>query len=121
MKNEFLWLISSILLGAIGQCLLKLSVLKMDGVVFNWPNFLPVLAKIFTNSGIISGLIIFAASMILWLKVLSEMELSRAYPSVSLAYLVVFFFSVLFLGEKVTAWKLAGLACIIIGIYFIHH
>lgn len=120
MRNDYLWLISSIFLGAIGQCLLKLSVRKMGGIDLGWTNILPAITKIFTNSWIISGVILFVFSMILWLKAISEMELSKAYPTVSLTYLIVFLFSVLFLGEKISAWKLAGMACIIIGIFFIH-
>ncbi|WP_304541769.1 EamA family transporter [Desulforamulus aquiferis] len=61
----------------------------------------------------------YATSLVTWLKVLSTMELSLAYPMVSLGYVLVMVLSFLFLGETFTIHKLLGVAAVITGVMLI--
>lgn len=99
--------------------MLKLSVTKLGNIDLSLNHLLPMLVKIFTNGWLLLGLACFASSMILWLKVISTMELSRAYPSVSLSYVIVFIVSVILFKEGVSMEKIGGVLCIILGVFLL--
>lgn len=117
MGSNFVILLISILLGACGQLLLKFSVINMGGINLGWENLIPSLWSIFSNGWIILGVFCFASSMVLWLKVISNMELSRAYPSVSLSYVIVFVLSIVLFNEGITIAKIGGLISILLGVF----
>ena len=58
-------------------------------------------------------------SAILWVVVLSNVEVSMAYPMVSLGYVMVVIVSWLFLGESVGWLRTGGLLLIIGGVVMI--
>ena len=69
--------------------------------------------------------VIFIAQLINWLRVLELSDLSFSQPITSLSLVSVLAFSVLFLGERLDALKLLGIAFILAGVWFIsrgpHH
>jgi multidrug transporter EmrE-like cation transporter len=85
-----------------------------------WPSIPYALMRIFWNGWALSAIFCFVASMVLWIKVIASMELSRAYPSVSISYIMVFLFSVLFFKEAVSGSKLLGFSMILAGVFFLH-
>lgn len=120
MRTEFSYLIMSIVLGASGQLILKLASVSLKTVNLQFSALPHTILKVFTNGWILSGLLLFATSMLIWLKVISTMELSRAYPSVSLSYVIVFIFSILIFKEAITPLKIIGLLSICFGVYLMH-
>lgn len=115
-----LFLFSSIFLGAFGQILLKLGVNRIGQINLNRNELLVTVFHIFTNPWIITGILFFVSSMILWIKVISTMELSRAYPSVSLSYLIVFLVSIILFHETISFEKIIGLLFVSAGVYFLN-
>jgi drug/metabolite transporter (DMT)-like permease len=64
----------------------------------------------------IAGAALYALSFLLWLRVLSRMPLSVAYPSaisLTLAFSIVL--AVLCLGERLTPPRIAGIALVLTG------
>ncbi len=120
IKIDFLFLLTSILLGACGQILLKFAVGRLGPVILGWPEVFSTLIKIFLNGWVVLGITFFVASMVLWIRVISNMELSRAYPSVGLSYCLVFISSVVIFKETVNLNKIVGLISILFGVYFLH-
>jgi drug/metabolite transporter (DMT)-like permease len=59
---------------------------------------------------------LYIVSILLWLKGLSGISLSRAYPYQSLGYLLVFGLSYYFLNEKFSLVQIVGLLVICAGI-----
>ena len=119
MRVELVFLLVSIVLGSVGQVVLKYAVNGMGEINLNWPGVLNTLLRIFTNGWIVLGIFCFVTSMVLWIKVISDMELSKAYPSVSLSYLIVFFLSVALFKESVSSVKVAGIVLVSLGVYFL--
>ncbi|QBF83087.1 4-amino-4-deoxy-L-arabinose-phospho-UDP flippase [Shewanella maritima] len=66
-----------------------------------------------------AGLVCYALSMVCWIMALKHLPLSKAYPLLSLSYVIVYLAAVSFpwLGETVSATKLAGIGCILVGLY----
>jgi undecaprenyl phosphate-alpha-L-ara4N flippase subunit ArnE len=52
---------------------------------------------------------------------LRSIPLSVAYPTVAASYIVVLVASHLLFGEPLTVTSIAGVACIGLGIYLVHH
>lgn len=62
------------------------------------------------------GVLGYVINLSLWLYVLSQLELSKAYPMTSLAYIFTLFLGLFFLNEQITPLKLFGILLIIAGV-----
>ena len=71
---------------------------------------------ILTNYPLWIGLACHAVSTLLVVMALRDGELSLLYPVISLTYIWVIFISVLWLHEPLTAWKIAGVCLICLGV-----
>lgn len=65
------------------------------------------------------GLAVYVGSAIIYLKVLSEVPLSQAYPMVALSYALTMLAGVLWLNEPLVASRVAGAALVLIGVALI--
>jgi len=76
------------------------------------------LGKVAGSPLLISAGVAFVLAPFLWFLGLSRLELSAAYPAnVIMHLLLIFLFSTLFLGEMVTAKKLAGACLLLFSLY----
>lgn len=116
MKVDLAVALFSIVLGAVGQFVLKLGANQLPagggaaGFVLN----------LLKSPQIYLGLALFGASFVLWVWVLTRLDLSRAYPLLGLSHLIVLFLAFTVLKEPVTSGKLLGTALIILGVLLIN-
>lgn len=107
-------LVISILLGSLAQIFLKKGMLAVGNVgiadLLKAPERLIVVPWLYFGAGL------YAMSLLLWLVVLSKIELSRAYPMVSLGYLVTFIMGALLFRESVSLVKIGGLVLVMAGV-----
>lgn len=61
------------------------------------------------------GLGLYGLSVALWIRVLSKLELSAAYPFVGLGFLMTMAFGAMFLGEQVSLTRFAGTVLVALG------
>jgi len=106
-----------VLLNAFAQIALKKAVVDLPRM--DLAHLLPVLPSLFLKPMILLGLALYAASVVNWVVVLSRMEVSVAYPLMSLGYLVTFVLGVWLFNESVSVTKIAGLAVILVGVVLI--
>lgn len=66
-----------------------------------------------------AGLAAYGASALLWLRVLAEVEVSKAYPFVALAIVATMALGAIVLGESVPMLRIAGAALIVVGIVLV--
>jgi multidrug transporter EmrE-like cation transporter len=111
MKELSLILIS-VFLGAAGQIGFKYGALRI-------PDSGALLTKAITAWPIIVGLLLYGVSTILWIYVLRFVELSYAYPLISLGYVLVFLASYFLFNEPIGTMRLAGLILILAGIILV--
>lgn len=106
----------SILLGSIAQYFLKIGIssISMDN-----KKIIMILIEIITNLPFIGGILCYGLSMIFWLHVLSKLELSKAYPLVSLGYIFTLLLGYFLLHENINNYKILGVIFIIIGVILI--
>ena len=62
------------------------------------------------------GVVLYGASAVLWLWVLSRLDVSLAYPLVSLGFVVTMALGVLWLGEPFSWLRVAGCTLIVVGV-----
>lgn len=107
----------NIILGVAGQFLIKFGVNRVGG--FEELGLLKFLIQSFLSPFIFSGLALYGFSAVLWVILLSKIDLSVAYPALSLGYVLILLVSSLFLGEQVSILRFAGVLLIIAGIVFV--
>ena len=109
---QYLAALISISLGAVAQYFFKMGV----NAVSNKSIGIVELIKFgVTNLYIWSGLFSYGFSLLLWFYVLSKMELSRAYPLVSLGYVFTMILGYFLLNESITFPKVVGIILIVGG------
>lgn len=118
MKNIEL-ILMSILFAITGELLLKKGMLVIGSISLNIIEIIPNLFKMFTNPYIIAGFFIYGTSAYLWLVVLSRVDLSLAYPMISLGYVLVALMSLILFKENVSLMRWAGIFVICLGVFLI--
>ena len=116
---DFVAIFVSIVLAVVGQLLLKVGMLRVGKFSFGISNLVHQYTRILLNPFVIAGLFAFFISMLIWLYVLSRMELSFAYPFVALNYVLILFGSYFLFKETITPLKIVGVTVIVIGVYLV--
>ncbi len=118
-RFDLLAIFVSVALAVVGQLLLKMGMLRVGKFSFNISTLVHQYARILLNPFVIAGLFGFFVSMLIWLYVLSRMELSFVYPFVALNYVLILFGSYFLFKETITPLKIVGVVVIIIGVYLV--
>jgi len=102
------------IIGAFASILLKKGAVKFH-LKFNFDGIINLL----TNWNIVFGGILYFLSMVGFIYLLKQQELSILYPLTSISYIFVTIFSVWLLKEKINFYKILGIALIIIGVWMV--
>jgi drug/metabolite transporter (DMT)-like permease len=109
------FILFTVFTNAAAQLMLKHGMMSLGQITFSSGTFLQKLFQIVFNPWVFSGLSTFVISMASHLYVLSKVDLSYAYPFLSLAYVVVAVLAWLLFKEDLGGLKIAGIAFICIG------
>ena len=77
-----------VLLNAGAQLLLKQGTRRIGYFDFNWANLIPVGLQAAANPFILAGLASYVISVVVWIMVLSRVDVGYAYPMLSVGYIV---------------------------------
>lgn len=119
MFRPFLLLLVAICFTVTGELLLKQGMNKVGVLSLHPSSILPMLWRTFTTPQILIGFVFVFSASIFWLAVISRVELSYAYPMLSLGYVLVVLASWVVLGENVTLTRILGTLIIIGGVFVI--
>lgn len=115
------FILFTVLTNAAAQLMLKYGMMTLGPVSFASVNPVLKVIQIVFSPWIFAGLCTFVISMASHLYVLSKVELSFAYPFLSLAYVAVAVFAYLLWREDLNAYRIAGIAFICVGTVLIAH
>ncbi len=109
---DYLLIFIVVMLTSTGQVLQKLGA---ERGLKNAEGLAQSIRALFQWEIILSGICL-ASAVAVWLIVLYRMEVSKAFPFVSLGFIVILFFAHYFLQEKITWQRWLGVLFIVAGI-----
>lgn len=115
----FALILCGVLLNASAQLLLKAGMNQIGHFEFTFANAMPIGLKVIANPPIITGLFMYVLSVVVWLLVLSRVQVSFAYPMISLGYIVNALAAYYLFGEPLTSLRMLGIFVIIAGVYMV--
>lgn len=115
----FALILLGVLLNASAQIMLKAGMNSIGHFDFSMSNIWPIGLKVIGNLPIISGLTMYVASVLVWLLVLSRVQVSFAYPMLSIGYIVNAIAAYYLFGEPLTSIRMLGIFVIIAGVYLV--
>jgi multidrug transporter EmrE-like cation transporter len=108
-------ILTGVLLNAAAQLLLKAGARAIAGITLSWSHFWELSQRIALNAPILGGLVCYAVSVVVWILALSRVQVSIAYPMLSIGYVVNAIAAWLLFGEDLNAARMAGIGVIIAG------
>ena len=117
--NMLPFILFTVATNAAAQIMLKQGMLSMGPLAPDGPvtalSLVTLVLKVVFSPWVFFGLVTFVVSMASHLFVLSKVELSFAYPFLSLAYVAVAVASWWLFTEDLNAWRAGGIALICAG------
>lgn len=109
------FILFTVMTNAAAQLMLKQGMMTIGPISFEGVNPLVKILQIVFSPWVFAGLLTFVISMASHLFVLSKVELSFAYPFLSLAYVAVAIFAYFVFHEDLNAYRIAGIGFICLG------
>jgi multidrug transporter EmrE-like cation transporter len=116
---SFALVLCGVLLNAAAQLLLKAGTNAVGHFEFSAANVLPIGWKVATQPYVIGGLSCYVVSVVVWILALSRVEVSIAYPMLSIGYVVNAVAAYFLFGEAVGVQRLVGIGIIVLGVYVV--
>jgi len=118
--NRYLPLIlAGVFLNALAQIFLKQGMNKIGPFAFTIKGIIPLGLRVAFNPHVLLGMTCYAISIVLWLMVLSRVDVSYAYPMLSVGYIIAALAGMAFFGEVLGFSRWAGIFVICFGVYLI--
>lgn len=113
--------LSSILFSVAAQFLLKMGMSSLTiKQAFMQPLSFKLPWLILSHPFILGGFTLYGLGAIIWLKVLSVWDVSKAYPLVGLGFGFTLLIGIA-LGENITAFRMLGVLLICQGVWLVTH
>jgi multidrug transporter EmrE-like cation transporter len=116
---SFMLVLAGVLLNAAAQLLLKAGTNAIGTFAFSADNLVPVGIRVASNPFIVSGLGCYGVSVVVWIMALSRVEVSLAYPMLSIGYVVNAVAAWYLFGEALSAQRMIGIGTIIVGVFLV--
>lgn len=105
-----------ICLNAVAQLLLKAGTNAVGAIHLTADNWFGTAIKLATQLPIIAGLSCYVISVVVWIIGLSRVDVTIAYPLLSLGYIINAIGAWYFLGEMVSVQRILAIGVIIVGV-----
>lgn len=112
-------IMTGVLLNAAAQLLLKAGTNAVGHFEFSAQNIVPIGMKLAFEPHIAGGVACYVVSVVVWILGLSRVEVSIAYPMLSIGYVLNAAAAWYLFGESLTAQKLVGIAFIVAGVFLV--
>ena len=114
---NILMILASVFLSALAQLLMRKGMLDVGEVGMG--NFVSHIVPMITNIWLWLAMLSYAVSVLLWLSVLSKVEVSFAYAFSSVGYILVATAGYLFFHEDMSVIRIVGIVVVCIGVVLI--
>lgn len=117
--GTFLLILLGVMLNAGAQLLLKAGVTPLGPLSPTWNDWLSTLWRVASQWPILAGLACYVVSVGVWIIGLSRVDVSLAYPLLSLGYVVNALAAWWLFGEVLNATRWGGIVLILAGVWLI--
>ena len=114
--NIFMILLS-VLLNCAAQVLIRKGMLQTGEMTIK--NMLSNIGTLLTNIWLWIAMLCYAVSIFLWMSILSKVQVSFAYPFLSIGYIISAVIGYFFFQESLSVIRIMGIAVICIGVILI--
>ncbi|MDD2720261.1 MAG: SMR family transporter [Gallionella sp.] len=116
---SFSMILTGVMLNAAAQLLMKTGTNAVGYFDFSVANILPVGWKLATEPHIIGAMVCYVFGVVIWILALSRVQVSIAYPLLSMGYIVNAVAAWYLFGESFSPAKVIGVGIIILGVIII--
>ena len=116
---SFALVLAGVLLNAAAQLLLKAGTNAVGHFEFSAGNIVPVGLRLALEPHIVGGVACYVVSLVVWIMALSRVEVSIAYPMLSIGYVINAVAAWYLFGESLTALRLTGIGFIVVGVFLV--
>jgi multidrug transporter EmrE-like cation transporter len=114
---SFCIILTGVLLNAVAQLALKASVKEMGAIGLNFSSSATAFLRLASEPFLWTGLVCYGISVIVWILALSRVDVSIAYPMLSMGYVVSAFFAWQLFGESMNPARMIGMGIVLLGVY----
>lgn len=114
--TTFGFILTGIGLNAVAQLLLKAGTRAVGAIHLTPENWFDIGFKLATQLPIIGGLSCYVLSVVVWIIGLSRVDVTIAYPMLSLGYILNAVGAWYFLGETLSMQRMLAIGVILIGV-----
>jgi multidrug transporter EmrE-like cation transporter len=116
---SFSLILAGVLLNAAAQLLLKAGTNAVGHFEFSASNIVPIGLRLALEPTILGGVACYVVSLVVWIMALSRVEVSIAYPMLSIGYVINAVAAWYLFGESLTALRLTGIGFIVLGVFLV--
>jgi multidrug transporter EmrE-like cation transporter len=118
-KIAFGYLITGVMLNAVAQLALKAATNRLGVVSLALDGLVSTALRMGMQPFIWLGLGCYAVSVVVWIAGLSRVDVSIAYPVLSLGYIVNAFAAWYLFGENLSIQRVLAMGIIIVGVWML--
>ena len=116
---SFALILTGVLLNAAAQLMLKAGANRVGPIDVHVASIAAAARELAFSSPVIGGLACYVVSVAVWIVALTRVDVSVAYPMLSVGYVVNAIAAWFLFGEQLTVTRLTGIAVIIGGVYLL--
>jgi multidrug transporter EmrE-like cation transporter len=112
-------ILTGVTLNAAAQLLLKAGARMLPAVPLQMSNAGLVLERALMNGPILVGLCCYVVSVAFWILALTRVDVSVAYPMLSIGYVINAVAAAALFAEQLTTQRVAGIGIIVLGCWLV--
>ena len=116
-RTSLALVLCGVALNAAAQLLLKAGANRIGPIELQARALMGAVPHVAVSPPIVGGLLCYAVIVVLWLVALTRVEVSVAYPMLSIGYVVNAIAAWWLFGESLTATKVVGILVIVAGVF----
>lgn len=113
---SYFYVLCTILLTVYGQLVIKWQVLLAGEFPIGGRDQMAFLLRLLLSPWVISAFLAALLASVTWMAAMTKLQLSHAYPFMSLAFILILIFSGLLFHEPITPLKIFGIILVIVGL-----
>ena len=113
---SYVYVFATVFLTVLGQIIVKWQVTAAPKPLDTWTDRVLFLLNLLVNPWIVSSLVAGMLALLCWMLAMTKLDLSHAYPFVSLSFVLVLALSALLFHEPMNWYKIVGVALIVSGV-----